>query len=120
MQTSVRMNSEVILAAGVKSFKIYHGCSHWLGPPPVEPNYNESSNDGTTMLPPKHLLLSINKKFAIPFSTLQFEKNLIRFSLEAHFRLGKVDFEVPCPNSQKEFDAVKHYFEKVFGKKTNF
>jgi hypothetical protein len=116
--TSVRMNSDAILAAGVKSFKIYYGGSHWLGTPFFEGNYSESSNESSTHLPPKPLPLSINKKFPIPFSALQFEKNLIRFSLEVDLRLRKVDFEVPYPKSRKEFDSVKDYFEKVFGKKT--
>src|ERR1700744_3575121 len=50
--TSVRLNSEAILAAGVKSFKIYHGGSHWLDTPSFEGNYSESSNKGTTNLAP--------------------------------------------------------------------
>lgn len=116
--TSVRMNSNTIIDAGVKSFKIYHGGTHWLETPSFERINTEELRNVNTTLPTQPLPLSINKQFAIPFTNLQFENGQIRFSVEVHPRAGKVEFVVDYPTSRKEYDAVKNYFEKAFRKKT--
>ena len=132
--TSVRINSDAIIAAGVKSFKIYYGGSHWLGTPSYEREVPEHINEGTVSptrpsIPgdgsaselsgtPKPQPFSINEIIQIAFSDLTFDKGVIRFILFVDTRLGEVSFDIPHPTSLKEYDAIKEYFGKVLRKRT--
>lgn len=132
--TSVRMYSDAILAAGVKSFLILYGSSHWLGPVDFESTRSEGNKVGVfptlpsssksnemadgPSVPPKPLPLSIRVTIAIAFQDLMFDGDVIRFTRFVHTRLGEVTFEIPYPTCRKEYDAIKGYFEKVLRKRT--
>jgi len=113
-EDSVWRHSDAILAAGVKTFKILHGGSHWLEPVV----FNPTPAAGSAPAPPKPLAWLMDEIIPVAFTELVFDTGVIRFTKAVHTQLDPVSFDVTYPASCKEYDAIKSYFEKVLGKKT--
>jgi hypothetical protein len=133
-QTSIDLNSDLILAFDVQTFAIL---------PPAAPGRNQSVPydwgdlsktpewkpiQFENVLASKHpedapatpslARFTHDEDCRIALADLRFEDGKASFTRFIYPTLGDIQFEIHHPAIRREFDAIKEYFEQVLGSKT--